>query len=90
MPYFTIDRFEDNGWAVLEREDEETFNVPKDWLPKGASEGDVLCVKTRTGRKEPWSSVRFYLDSEEKERRVEQTKNLRASIPKGPEGDIEL
>ena len=25
--HYAIDRFEDNGWAVLEREDGETFNV---------------------------------------------------------------
>ena len=31
---YVIDRFEDNGWTVLERSDGETFNVPKEWLPK--------------------------------------------------------
>lgn len=88
--YLTIDRFEDNGWAVLEREDGEIFNIPADWLPADAAEGDVLRVESRIWRKRPQSGVYFYLDAEAKARRLEEAKNLRASIPKGPKGDIEL
>lgn len=38
---YTIDRFEEN-FAVLEREDFSTFNIPINQLPQEAKEGDVV------------------------------------------------
>ena len=46
---YTIDRFEED-FAVLEREDCSTFNIPKNQLPQEAKEGDVItdrCVIDR-------------------------------------------
>ena len=43
MEKWVIDRFEDNGWTVLDcinRED--TKDIPRSELPKGAREGQVL------------------------------------------------
>ncbi len=31
---YLIERFEDDGWTVLERPDGLTFNVPSEWLPE--------------------------------------------------------
>ena len=39
--YFFLDKVEDGGWARLEREDGKSFDVPRDWLPEAASEGEV-------------------------------------------------
>ena len=41
-----IDRFEDNGWAVLllSPDGRRAFNVPRELLPEGASAGDVFRV----------------------------------------------
>ncbi|MDD4588432.1 MAG: DUF3006 domain-containing protein [Heliobacteriaceae bacterium] len=41
-----LDRFEEN-WAVLEREDRTTFRLPRDLLPAGVREGDVLSLTIR-------------------------------------------
>lgn len=42
-----IDRFEDNGWAVLLTYPGGTksFDVPRELLPSGASPGDVLNMR---------------------------------------------
>ncbi len=39
-----LDRFEDNGWAVLMPypAGDKTFDVPREALPEGAAPGDVL------------------------------------------------
>ncbi len=85
---YVIDRFEDNGWAVLERDDGQTFNVPLEWLPEGAQEGHVLSLviepQPQTAR------LRFDIDRETTERRVEEARGLRESLPKGPRGNIDL
>ena len=86
--HYVIDRFEDNGWTVLEREDSVTFNVPRGWLPEEAQEGHVLTLELDTEGKE--SRLHFTLDEQETARRNEAGSELRASLPKGPEGDIEL
>lgn len=87
MPY-TIDRLEDNGWTVLEREDGLTFNVPSDWLPDEAQDGHVLTLEADTESKE--SRLRFVIDEEASARRREDAKARWEGLPKGPEGDIEL
>lgn len=42
-----IDRFEDNGFAVLEREDSATFTLPRDWLAEEAQERHVFVPSFR-------------------------------------------
>jgi hypothetical protein len=93
---YVLDRFEDNGWAVLEREDGETFNIPKAWVPSNAREGDVLVVEKLPElsayglEDEPSSTLDIYVDEEETNRRRQKAKTARASLPRGPEGDLEL
>ncbi|CAN5887459.1 hypothetical protein BH23ACT11_BH23ACT11_18330 [soil metagenome] len=42
-----LDRFEDNGWAVLlpYPTGDRTFDVPRDALPKDAAPGDVFKIE---------------------------------------------
>ena len=86
--YYTIDRFEDNGWAVLESPDSETFNVPRGWVPEDASEGDVLSVDVAS--KGVASHISFTVDAAETDKRKEDARERRERLPKGPTGDIEL
>lgn len=86
--HYIIDRFEDNAWAVLEREDGETFNIPQSWLPPEADEGDVVKLKLTKEDKE--STLYFSVDSEATQARRTEAKALRARLVKGPEGDLEL
>jgi len=85
---YVIDRFEDNDWTILEREDGQTFNVPTGWLPDEAQEGHALALELETEGKE--SRLRFVLDEEETAKRLKQAEELRDSLSKGPEGDLEL
>ncbi len=43
----TIDHFE-NGLAVLEFDHNQTLTIPKKYLPKSASEGDVVQIEFLT------------------------------------------
>lgn len=43
-----VDRFE-GDWAIVEYGD-ETFNIPKELLPKDAKEGDVLNITIEVDR----------------------------------------
>lgn len=45
--YYIIDRFEEN-FAVLEDENFRCSDIPRDKLPVGAQEGDVLCFDGST------------------------------------------
>jgi len=49
-----IDRFEDGGWVVvLPYPDGQTaFDVPREFLPIGASVGDVFDVRAERDREE--------------------------------------
>ena len=60
-----IDRFEDNGWAVLllYPDGKRSFDVPRELLPAGASPGDVF-------------EVRFEHDRAETERLAEENRRL--------------
>ena len=42
-----LDRFEDNGWAVLLNypTGDRTFDVPREALPEDAAPGDVFTVR---------------------------------------------
>jgi hypothetical protein len=85
---YTIDRFEDQSWVVLEDEEGESFPVPAVWLPDEASEGDLVKLSLR-GEGDT-RELRFTLDPEARERRLRAVKALRGRLPKGPSGDIEL
>lgn len=85
---YTIDRLEDNGWAVLEREDGLTFNVPSDWLPDEAQDGHVLTLESSAEAKV--STLNFAIDADATAWRREKAQGLRSSLPEAPEGDIEL
>ena len=49
-----IDRFEDNGWAVLllYPDGRRSFEVPRALLPEGVSAGDVFEVRFEYDREE--------------------------------------
>jgi len=87
MTSYTIDRFEDKGWAVLEGEGTR-LTVPRGWLPSAAREGDVLrvTVDDESGVK----AVRFEIDPAARDERLEEARRLRDRIPPGPKGDISL
>jgi Protein of unknown function (DUF3006) len=60
-----IDRFEDDGWAVLlvYPDGRRSFDAPRELLPKAASVGDVF-------------EVRFERDKGETERLAEENRRL--------------
>jgi hypothetical protein len=60
-----IDRFEDNGWAVLLHypDGQRSFDAPRELLPGGASAGDIF-------------EVRFEHDRAETERLAEENRRL--------------
>ncbi len=60
-----IDRFEDNGWAVLllYPDGRRSFDAPRELLPEGASPGDVF-------------EVRFEHDRAETERLADENRRL--------------
>jgi hypothetical protein len=60
-----IDRFEDNGWAVLllYPDGRRSFDAPRELLPAGASPGDVF-------------EVRFEHDRAETKRLAEENRRL--------------
>lgn len=47
-----IDRFEDNGWAVLLLfpDGRRSFDAPREMLPEGAAPGDVFDVRFEPDR----------------------------------------
>jgi hypothetical protein len=49
-----VDKFEDNGWAVLllYPDGERSFDAPRELLPAGASPGDVFEVRFEHDRAE--------------------------------------
>ena len=87
MP-FIIDRFEDNGLAVLETQDREHIDVPRAHIPPEAREGDVL---VELPENELDGTVRYAVNFELTEQRRAEAAQLRASLPTlDEEGDIEL
>ena len=86
MP-FTLDRFEDNGLAVLETDDGDPVVVPRARVPPEAREGDVLLELDASVID---GDVRYTVDFEATERRKQEIAELRASLPKAEEGDMEL
>ena len=86
MP-FTLDRFEGNGLAVLETDDGDPVVVPRARVPPEAREGDVLLELDASVID---GDVRYTVDFEATERRKQEIAELRASLPKAEEGDMEL
>lgn len=87
MPY-TIDRFEDNGLAVLETDSGESVLVPRAHVPPEAREGDVL---VELPENELDGEVRYAVDYELTEQRRQEVDRLRERIPMLPEeGDLKL
>ena len=94
---YILDRFEDNGWAVLEDEDGISFNVPRFWLPDDLAEGDVVVVEQQELLSEDeayfttgYRSLDIYTDKEATQARQDRAKELRDSLSKGPQGDLSL
>lgn len=86
MP-LTIDRFEDAELAVLETNAGESVVVPRAQVPPEAKEGDVLLELGETVVDGP---VRYAVDFEATERRKREIAELRASLPRAEEGNLEL
>ena len=87
--YATLDRFEDDQ-AVLELSPGTTLNVPRSWLPSQAREGDVLRLRVREDVSGTSSFVSFRVDAAKTAERREEVEALRSTLPKAPEGDVEL
>lgn len=70
-----IDRFEDNGWAVLllYPDGKRSFDAPREMLPEEVREGDVF-------------EVRFESVPEESERLAEENRSLLDELLKRDEG----
>jgi len=83
-----VDRVEDGGWAVVEWPDGVTFELPAGWLPAGVRDGDVLAVEVHGTEDE--ARVTLRLDPEARAARLDEARRLRESLPKGPEGDLDL
>lgn len=70
-----IDRFEDNGWAVLllYPDGKRSFDAPRELLPDEAREGDVF-------------EARFEYVQQESERLAEENRSLLDELLKREEG----
>ena len=94
---YVLDRFEDNGLAVLEDEAGRSFNVPRFWLPRGLSEGDVVVVELQDVISEDdldfathYRGLDLYVDQAATDARRNRARDLRERLPKAPAGDLEL
>lgn len=88
MARFTIDRFENADWAVLEDERARTFSVPRGWLPTNAGEGDVL--RASESPESSVSTVHFELDATTRDEQLANARARRDALPRGPKGDVSL
>ena len=86
---YTIDRFEDGGWAVLEDDQQRRMTVPRAWLPITAREGDVVL----TSEDNPSPTVKYLrleVDTAARATRLEDARELRDRLPRGPRGDVSV
>ncbi len=88
--YATLDRFEDNDQAVLELSAGVTLNVPRNWLPPKTKEGDVLRLRVTESASGTSSYVSFRVDAAKTAKRREEVEDLRSTLPKAPEGNLDL
>ena len=89
MPIYTLDRFDGREWAVLEDDLARTLRIPRAWLPVDAREGDVINTSVGTAAKDA-TSVSFELDPAKRAERLAEAQRLRAELPRGPKGDLDL
>lgn len=89
MPRYTIDRFESDEWVVLEDDRAQTFRIPRQWVPAGAREGDVLNASGEPADAAV-RSLRFEVDAAARQQRRDEADRLRDQLPRGPKGDISL
>jgi hypothetical protein len=89
---YVVDRIEDGRWIVLEDPDGHVFQLPRRWFTGRLREGDVVRVTTEEAAGEGNGGTRLVLqlDEEERRRRAAGIAELRARLPRGPEGDIRL
>lgn len=92
--FWTLDRFEDGDWAILEGDAEATVHVPRAWLPRAAREGHVLRLEIGSedelDEDSHASELRFVVDEVETQQRRDEMQDLRDALPDGPEGDLGL
>jgi DUF3006 family protein len=86
---YTIDRFEDGGWAVLEDDQQRRMTVPRSWLPITAREGDVV-VASEDNPSPTVKNLRLEVDTAARVIRLEDARQLRDRLPRGPKGDVSL
>ncbi len=84
---YIIDRFTDRGFAVLEGED-GGLDLPRDLLPPGAREGDVLTVEGDLTHGEP--DIAIAIDKEATAQRRATLRDKRNRLRRGPSGDLKL
>ena len=76
--HYTVDRFEDGGWAVLEDPEGKTFDIPAAWLPHETSEGSVLRLEHSADTDS--CALRFSLDRGEEEARRTRVRSKLARL----------
>ena len=83
---WVLDRIEDGEVAVLVGRDVETeVMIPRGWLPDKVREGHVIQVEAAGD-----GVVSFAIDQDATDATLRRVQGLRASLRKGPSGDIEL
>ena len=89
MERYTIDRIEEQAWAVLEAEPGQTFAIPLSWLPARAAEGDVVAV-WRKAEEPEMLLLTLKIDPAARAQRLKQAQAQHARLPRGPQGDLAL
>lgn len=82
-----LDRITENE-ATLENEAGEQIIIPATWLPEGTKPGHVLDVTY--ARDNDKSAVTFQRNEAATEARQQEMRALRASLKRGPKGDLKL
>lgn len=82
-----LDRIEENE-ATLENEAGEQIIIPTHWLPQDTKPGDILDITD--ARDNDRSVIAFERNEAATQARLKKMRELRATLKRGPEGDIEL
>ena len=90
MALFTVDRFADAAWVVLEDDTGRTFSIPKSWVPEDAKEGDVLSLVVDRSGGSSVTALNIAIDGEATDQRRRQVGELRQRLPRAPKGDLSL
>lgn len=86
---YAIDRFGGSDWVVLEDGAAHTFQVPRNWVPAGAREGDVLTFDLNAAGSAV-TELRVAVDQDATAARRREAAQLRNDLPRGPKGDLSL